>query len=190
MSRAISPSSHQPYGVARVASIWGVARSSFYAARQRKLHPQQPNKRGPKSLSDEYLLGEIRQLLAAPVFVGEGTQTRAFQYNVNGQVIQATNPENGTVTYTYDDAKGLLTQKLDAKGNKVTYVYDSLKRPTEIHRWVGTVEQAGQLVKLYYDSNPFDGSYGTNLSGRLAVAEFWAKRKADGGGSGGRRRER
>lgn len=72
MSRASSPSSHQPYGVARVASIWGVARSSFYAARQRKLHPQQPSKRGPKSLSDEDLLGEIRQLLAAPVFVGEG----------------------------------------------------------------------------------------------------------------------
>ena len=70
MSRSVSSSSNQPYGVARVVSIWGLARSSFYAARQRQRH--EPQKRGPKVRSDEELVTEIRQLLAAPVFSGEG----------------------------------------------------------------------------------------------------------------------
>lgn len=70
MSHTVSPSSNQPYGVARVVSIWGLARSSFYAARQRQRH--EPQKRGPKVRSDEELVTEIRQLLAAPVFSGEG----------------------------------------------------------------------------------------------------------------------
>ena len=72
MSRTVSPSSKQPYGVARVTLVWDLARSSFYAARQRQLQPPEPKKRGPKVHSDEELIAEIRQLLAAPVFTGEG----------------------------------------------------------------------------------------------------------------------
>lgn len=72
MSRTISPSTNQPYGVARVASVWKLARSSFYAARQRLQQPRVPQKRGPKVLSDEELIAEIRQLLSEPVFTGEG----------------------------------------------------------------------------------------------------------------------
>jgi putative transposase len=72
MSHTISPSSNQPYGVARVTSVWNLARSSFYAARHREQHPQEPQKRGPKVRSDEELVAEIRELLAAPVFTGEG----------------------------------------------------------------------------------------------------------------------
>jgi putative transposase len=72
VSRTVSPSSNQPYGVARVTSVWNVARSSFYAARQRALQPQEPQKRGPKVHSDEELVAEIRHLLAEPIFTGEG----------------------------------------------------------------------------------------------------------------------
>lgn len=72
MSRTVSPSSKQPYGVARVVQSWGLARSSYYAARQRQQQPREPQKRGPKVRSDEELLAEIRQLLAEPVFAGEG----------------------------------------------------------------------------------------------------------------------
>jgi putative transposase len=72
MSRTVSPSSQQPYGVARVASVWGLARSSFYAARHRRDHPPEPQKRGPKVHTDQELVAEIRQLLAEPVFTGEG----------------------------------------------------------------------------------------------------------------------
>src|SRR5438876_9064672 len=72
MSRTLSPSSNKPYGVARVASIWKLARSSFYAARQREQRLRQPQKRGPKVHTDEELMVEIRQLLSEPVFTGEG----------------------------------------------------------------------------------------------------------------------
>lgn len=72
MSRAASPSTQSPYGVARVTAVWGLARSTFYATRQRQSRPRQANKRGPKIFSDAELLGEIQRLLAAPVFAGEG----------------------------------------------------------------------------------------------------------------------
>jgi putative transposase len=72
MSRTVSPSSQKPYGVARVVAIWSLARSSFYAARHRQQHPREPQKRGPKVLTDEELLAKVRQLLAEPVFSGEG----------------------------------------------------------------------------------------------------------------------
>jgi len=72
MSRTVSPSSKQPYGVARVTSVWDLARSSFYAARQRQQHPQDAQKRGPKVRPDDELVAEIRELLTAPIFAGEG----------------------------------------------------------------------------------------------------------------------
>ena len=72
MSRTVSSSSNKPYGVARVVAIWNLARSSFYATRQRERDPREAHKRGPKVLSDEELLAEVRQLLAAPVFTAEG----------------------------------------------------------------------------------------------------------------------
>jgi transposase InsO family protein len=72
MSRTVSPSSNLPYGVARVAKIWDLARSSFYAARQREQQPREARKRGPKVLTDEELITEIRRILAEPMFTGEG----------------------------------------------------------------------------------------------------------------------
>lgn len=73
MSRTVSPSSNRPYGVAPVVAAWNLARSSFYAARQRQQQQrEEPQKRGPKVRSDEELLVEIRQVLAEPVFTGEG----------------------------------------------------------------------------------------------------------------------
>lgn len=72
MSRTASPSSNKPYGVARVVAVWNLARSSFYAARHRQQQPREPQKRGPRVHSDDELIAEIRHLLAAPVFTGEG----------------------------------------------------------------------------------------------------------------------
>jgi putative transposase len=72
MSHTTSPSMRASYGVARVTAVWGLARSSFYAALHRQSHPREPQKRGPKVLSDPELLAEIQKLLAAPLFPGEG----------------------------------------------------------------------------------------------------------------------
>ena len=61
-----------------VCETWRVARSSVYALRARRGdHPEsdrrQPGKRGPKTaLSDNELLREIRTVLKASPFLGEG----------------------------------------------------------------------------------------------------------------------
>lgn len=72
MSSAVSPSMQRRYGVARVTSVWDLARSTFYALRQRRERPRPPARRGPKLLTDDELLTEIHRLLAAPIFSGEG----------------------------------------------------------------------------------------------------------------------
>jgi hypothetical protein len=72
MSRTVSTSTQQPYGVARVVWLWNLARSSFYAAPKREQQPREPHKRGPKVHSDAELVAAIRELLAEPVFTGGG----------------------------------------------------------------------------------------------------------------------
>ena len=62
-----------------------------------------------------------------------GTQTRTFTYN--GKPLQtATNPENGTVTYTYDNYNKVAT-KTDAKGQATVYTYDTYARLTKVQRY-------------------------------------------------------
>jgi hypothetical protein len=72
MSRTISPSSEKPYGVALVARVWELSRSTYYGALHRQAHPRVSRKRGPQRISDEALLGEIRQVIDTAVFTGEG----------------------------------------------------------------------------------------------------------------------
>lgn len=72
MSQTVSPFTKKPYGVARVAKVWNLARSSFYAHLQRTRNPQPAGKRGPKVLPDGELLAAIRQQIENPVFTGEG----------------------------------------------------------------------------------------------------------------------
>ena len=72
MSRTVSVSSSKPYSVARVAAVWELPRSSFYAALDRERNPRQPQKRGPKVHCDAELLSAIRAVLDEAVFTGEG----------------------------------------------------------------------------------------------------------------------
>src|SRR5271165_1264285 len=95
------------------------------------------------------------------------TQTRTFNYTTSNQVgsllLSATNPENGTVTYTYG-ANNLIATKLDANNQKTVYSYDSYNRVTEIQHFYyqlgGYIEDTSQQVLYTYDS----GTYG---QGRL-----------------------
>ena len=74
----MSPSTNRPYPLTMVCETWRVARSSVYALRARLGGPltsdgRQPGKRGPKTaLSDEELVEEIRMVLKASPFLGEG----------------------------------------------------------------------------------------------------------------------
>ena len=81
MAAATSPSTGQAYGVKRVCTSWGVARSSFYDARcseEKGGHAERPapspaGRRGPKpALSDAELLAVIRRDLDRSPWTGEG----------------------------------------------------------------------------------------------------------------------
>jgi transposase InsO family protein len=72
MSRTISPVSGKPYGLALVCRIWRVPRATVYRHRVPQLAPapQHPGPVGP--LPDAALLQQIRAVLAASPFHGEG----------------------------------------------------------------------------------------------------------------------
>ena len=77
MATTISPGAGRRYGVARVCQVWGLPRSSFYAARQPQVDSGAPaapaRRRGPKpAVSDEALLAAIRADLARSPWTGEG----------------------------------------------------------------------------------------------------------------------
>ena len=72
MSRASSPNSGRPYGLARVCRVWRVARASVY--RHRRPPPtERPRRPGPVGpMPDAALVEAIRAVLAASPFHGEG----------------------------------------------------------------------------------------------------------------------
>jgi putative transposase len=74
MSRATSPSTGRPYGTQRVCRLWELPRSTVYARRARARRPPPPGaKRGPRQAwSDAALTEQIRAVLDASPFLGEG----------------------------------------------------------------------------------------------------------------------
>src|SRR5215471_16889409 len=97
-------------------------------------------------------------------------QTRTFEYS-GTNLVAATNPETGRVTYEYD-GDGHVTKKTDAKGWETRYSYDSYGRLTQVQHWAWYSwqvsgqgftelrEQTDQRVDYYYDTNSCgDGSF-------------------------------
>lgn len=74
MSQTCSPSTQRRYGLARVCRVWEIARSTVYLTQGRRTAPPKPaQKRGPKPRwSDAGLLEQIRAVLTASPFLGEG----------------------------------------------------------------------------------------------------------------------
>jgi putative transposase len=72
MSRRVSPSMGQVYGLQRVTRLWGVSRATIYRHRHRSeaIERRRPGPLG--AMADEDLVQEIRQLLTDSPFHGEG----------------------------------------------------------------------------------------------------------------------
>ena len=73
----MSPATDRAYSLTMVCEAWRVARSSVYALRAQvvgeQVQSRTPGKRGPKTaLSDAELAEEIRTVLKASPFLGEG----------------------------------------------------------------------------------------------------------------------
>jgi transposase InsO family protein len=72
MSRRTSPSTHRPYGIARVLRVWELPRSTFYAQRERRAQPATGRRGRTPTLDDAALLAQIRTVIAESPFHGEG----------------------------------------------------------------------------------------------------------------------
>ena len=94
------------------------------------------------------------------------TQTRTFVYSDAGLLTSATNPENGTVSYTYN-ADNTLQKKHDANGLDTVYTYDSKKRVT-------VVQDNCRQVTYAYDTNPYSTTFSQNTTGRLTAMTYLA----------------
>lgn len=109
-------------------------------------------------------------LLGNLLHVYQGSQMRTFTYDSLSRLRSASNPESGTVSYSYDD-DGNLSTKTDARGIVSTYAYDALNRIKTI---TYTNDQASTpTVSRYYDGWR-DGSYNgsvTNSKGKLWQTE-------------------
>src|SRR3954447_24970288 len=72
MSRRVSPSTDQVYGLQRVTRIWGVSRATVYRHRHRSeaIERRRPGPLG--AMTDEELVRAIRRLLQDSPFHGEG----------------------------------------------------------------------------------------------------------------------
>jgi putative transposase len=70
MSRAVSPSTNRPYGVAMVTRLWRIARATVYRHRSPATEPRRPGPVGP--MPDDELVDALRDLLARGPFHGEG----------------------------------------------------------------------------------------------------------------------
>ncbi len=97
--------------------------------------------------------------------VSQGAQTRTFVYDSLKRLTSATNPESGTVSYTYDNNSNLLT-RTDARSITTTIAYDALNRPTsKTYQNDGGITPA---VSYFYDNQTlpsgapsFDRGYST-----------------------------
>ena len=79
--------------------------------------------------------------------VAQGAQRRTFNYDSLTQLTSGTNPETGTVSYSYDNNGNLLT-KTDKRNITTTYSYDALNRST------GKTYNDGKTPSITYTYDP------------------------------------
>jgi YD repeat-containing protein len=137
----------------------------------------EPDPGGGANWNTNYTYDLLNHLTQVSMPRPTGTQTRTFNYVKDGSISaflqSATNPENGTVSYTYT-ADGQLATKTDAKGQKIAYTWDGYKRLTMVQRYPspGTVEDPCQRVTYFYDGDAFSGTFSLYPWGRRTGVEY------------------
>jgi YD repeat-containing protein len=135
----------------------------------------EPNPAGGSNFVTTYTYDVLGHVLIVNMPRPTGTQTRSFTYSGN-YLTSATNPENGTVNYTYNSFYKVAT-RTDAKNQQVQYSYDSYARLTEVQRGAVSSGQftadSCQQENHYYDSNPFNSNYSQYALGRLTAVQYY-----------------
>ncbi|HEY2011924.1 MAG TPA: hypothetical protein VGH38_00425, partial [Bryobacteraceae bacterium] len=142
----------------------------------------EPNPGGGSDFTTAYTYNAANQLTGVNMLRNTDTQARGFGWT-GSDLTTATNPENGTVSYTYDGAHHPLT-RTDAKGQQTQYSYDTYGRLAEVRHYVlvppynQLQEVTNQRVDYSYDTD-YTGLNGSNW-GRLAQVTF----QPEAGGNG------
>ncbi|PWU10677.1 MAG: hypothetical protein C5B51_03885, partial [Terriglobia bacterium] len=137
--------------------------------------PQNPNN---NTWYTFYTYNGANQLTQVTIPRTNGTQTRTFVWS-GIDLVSTTNPENGTVAYTYTSGHRVAS-RTDAKGQRTEYSYDSYGRQTQVRHYAWKtingyqylLEDTNQQWNLYYDTNPIESNYSANASGRLTAVTF------------------
>jgi RHS repeat-associated protein len=83
----------------------------------------------PNDSNYNYLTSYSYDTLDDLTTVSQGSQTRSFVYDSLKRLALATNPESGTISYSYDN-NGNLLGKTDARSITTNFAYDALNRAT------------------------------------------------------------
>jgi RHS repeat-associated protein len=105
-------------------------------------------------------------------------RTRTFTYDSLSRLLTATNPESGTITYSYD-ADGNLLQKTSPAPNQtgtatqtVSYCYDALHRVTGKGYGAQSCPLATPVVTYAYDSGTNAKGHLTSLTDQAGTASY------------------
>ena len=126
------------------------------------------------TLVTSYSYDAFKRLIGVSMPRGGVTQTRTFVYSAAGDMTSATNPENGTVLFTYN-ANHTLATKVDARGWKTVYTYDVQRRVTMTQSYPagwGGVEDFAARVTYTYDTNAVEPGFTQYGTGRLVSAAY------------------
>jgi RHS repeat-associated protein len=121
-----------------------------------------------------YTANVLNQLTQVSMPRTGGTQTRTFNYSLTtGLLMSKSEPESGTVTYTYNTDSSLATMT-DAKGQQVAYTYDTLGRTIQIarHNAPGYPDDPCQQDTITYDLGP--GGTNVHGQGRMTIYQSGA----------------
>lgn len=105
------------------------------------------------------------------------TQTRSYTYDGLSRLTLESNPEAGTVTYTYDidgtcgTSNGDLVKKMDAANNVTCYAHDTSHRMTGITYPSGPNSASTPSKTFVYDATTFS-CVNPNVKGRVAEAFY------------------
>ena len=84
--------------------------------------------------------------------------------------MSATNPESGTISYSYDP-NGNLTSKTDARSITTSYTYDALNRVTQ-RSYSGETGYTTPAVSYFYDNLPNAKGKLTKVSSSVSTTEY------------------
>jgi len=160
----------------KITDAAGKWKKYTYGSLGRLIQVNEPNPAGGSHYVTTYTYDMLDHLTGVSMPRSSGTQTRTFNYTnpttskPGPQLRSATNPETGTVIYTYD-ASWRLDTVTDAKNQRKVMVYDSDSRVIQVKR--GTVS-GGVFTEDLKQRTEY--TYGTSSpnKGRLTTITYFA----------------